>query len=302
MLIPDQRHGPRKCAHALTKQEKQEIVKIATNKEFRDMSPNKIVPIIADRGAYIASERSFYRVLKEHQLLQHRGRTRLPKKRVIPTVTARKPNEVWSWDITYLKGPIKGEFLYLYLIMDLYSRMIIGWRIHHEQTAENASMLIDQCCKDFKVKRSQLILHSDNGGPMKGATMLATLQKLGIIPSFSRPRVSNDNPFSESLFKTLKYHPNYPYKRFKDLHSASQWMIEFADWYNNKHLHSEIKYVTPSDRHYGKDDVILSKRQEVYAMAKKQHPIRFNTGARDWKKIEVVYLNPQNKVEHKQAV
>ena len=175
------------------------------------MPPCEIVPALADEGEYIASESTIYRILRKEKMQNHRGRSQEPGKHGKPTsYVATAPNQVWTWDITYLNGPIKGKFYYLYLILDLYSRDIVGWEVYEEQTAELASILIKRTCLAQRhLSYEPLVLHSDNGTPMKGATMLETLYKLGITPSNSRPRVSNDNPYSESLFKTLKYRPNY---------------------------------------------------------------------------------------------
>ena len=175
--------------------------------------------------------------------------------------------------------------------MDIFSRKIVGYDIHSEESMEHSSKLVERICVNEGVEKGQLVLHADNGGSMKGATMLATLEKLGVAPSFSRPRVSNDNPFSESLFKTLKYCPKYP-DRFQSIEESKQWMLVFTDWYNSKHLHSGIKYVTPSERHQGLDIKILKKRNAVYEKAKSRNPGRWNNrNVRNWDRIEKVNLN-----------
>lgn len=292
-LRKDQRQGPKVWKHKLTQDEKNYMKVIANNSNYRNLSPNQFVPLLADKGVYIASESSFYRVLKEAKMNAHRGKTNPKRSRKPLSLKAIRPNQVWSWDITYLHSPIKGEYFYLYLVMDIYSRAIVGWKIHTEQTADLSSKLIDECCKLQGIKKDQLILHSDNGGPMKGATMLATLQKLGVVPSFNRPSVSSDNPFSESLFKTLKYRPGYPDKAFKSEVEAEGWVNKFVGWYNHEHLHSEIKYTTPMSRHEHKDDKILENRKEVYLKAKENHPGRWMRGIRNWDKIKEVSLNPE---------
>jgi len=175
--------------------------------------------------------------------------------------------------------------------MDVYSRKIVGYAVHDEQSSELASELMDDICAAEGVDRDQLALHSDNGGPMKGATMLATLQRLGVIPSFSRPSVSNDNAFSEALFKTTKYCPQYPSKPFKSKQDAAAWVSEFVRWYNEEHLHSGIRFVTPSSRHRGEDVEILFKRHEVYQKARRQRPERWSAQTRDWSFIGEVLLN-----------
>lgn len=175
--------------------------------------------------------------------------------------------------------------------MDIYSRKITGFRVHDCESMEHASVLVEDICVSKRILKDQLILHSDNGGAMKGATMLATLQRLGVVPSFSRPRVSDDNPYSESLFKTLKYCPEYPSKPFASIEEASKWVEEFVNWYNNEHLHSGIKFVTPASRHAGRDKAILEKRKEIYEQAKIKNPNRWSRGIRNWSKIEEVFLN-----------
>lgn len=177
------------------------------------------------------------------------------------------------------------------MFMDIYSRKIMGFRVHECESMEFSSVLIEEICFRERILVNQLVLHADNGGAMKGATMLATLQKLGVVLSFSRPRVSDDNPYSESLFKTLKYCPKYPSKPFDSIEAASNWVGEFVDWYNNGHLHSGIKFVTPASRHEGRDAEILKKRKEVYTAAKMKHPNRWSREIRNWSKVEKVFLN-----------
>lgn len=292
----DNRRGPLTTpANKLSALERKKVIEIATSEEYRDLSPSKIVPKLADEGRYIASESTFYRLLHEEDMLAHRSDVS-PKKRHRPmALLATRPNQVYSWDITYLKTPVKGLFLYLYLVLDIYSRKIVGWRIHENESSENAAELINDICIKEGVERDQLTLHSDNGSPMKGATMLATLQRLSVIPSFSRPSVSNDNPYSESMFRTIKYCPQYPSNCFESLEKAIEWMITFELWYNYKHLHSGIKFVTPASRHQGLDSEILSKRNTVYEKAKRKKPNRWSGSTRNWLPIVQVELNPEPK-------
>lgn len=195
---------------------------------------------------------------------------------------------------TFLPAAVRGEFYRLYLALDVFSRMIVGWEIHHNESAQHAAALIGKACLRHRVRRDQLVLHSDNGSPMKGATMLATLQKLGVVPSFSRPSVSNDNPYSEALFRTLKYTPAYPGKRFSDIDQARAWVQRFVVWYNTVHRHSGIRFVTPAQRHAGLDRQILADRTAVYEAAKQAHPARWRSRAvRNWTRIDTVWLNPE---------
>jgi putative transposase len=268
------------------------VIQYATSKEFMDKTPWQIVPTLADRGMYIASEATFYRILKEEKMLAHRGKSK-PRTNTPPApLVAFKPNQVWSWDITYLKSSIKGNFYYLYMIMDIYSRKIVGWSIHESESMEYSAELFSETCLLEKILEHQLSLHADNGGPMKGATMLATLHHLKVASSFSRPSVSNDNPYSESLFKTLKYCPGYPSKPFESIAAAQVWVKKFVDWYNGVHLHSGIKFVTPNDRHTGKDKKMLRVRELVYKKAKKKQPNRWSKDIRNWDMINEVELNP----------
>ena len=291
----DRRAGPRTVpSNKLLEKERQLLIETACEPEFRDLSPSQIVARLADRGTYIASESTFYRVLREEKLMKHRGRAKAPTKRARPAVkVASAPCQLWSWDITYLASPVRGQFFYLYVIMDVWSRKIVGWRIHSKESPAYSAALIAEACVAEGVGRDQLILHSDNGGPMKGATMLATLQRLGVVPSFSRPRVSDDNPFSESLFRTLKYRPGYPSKPFVSIEAASEWVAAFVGWYNEEHLHSGIRFVTPSDRHAGRHHEILRQRAIVYEAARSRHPNRWRGPIRNLDPIETVTLNPE---------
>lgn len=176
--------------------------------------------------------------------------------------------------------------------MDIFSRKIVYWDVFENESADNAAAMIKAACLANKITQNQIVLHSDNGGPMKGATMLATLQRLGIAPSFSRPKVSNDNPYSEALFKTMKYCPSFPERGFSSLEDARQWVHKFVDWYNNIHLHSGIKFVTPASKHSGLDQQILAQRKGVYQRAKEKNPNRWSGETRDWGVVEAVHLNP----------
>lgn len=264
----DQRKGPKTFCNQLSEEERKMIVEIGNSKKFRNLTPNKIVPALADEGIYLASERTIYRVLKAQNLLKHRAKQRPARYKRPEPIVVTAPNKLWSWDITLLYSPIRGSYYYLYMIMDVYSRLIVGAEVHDVQNSELSSKLIKRCCEEQGITERSLTLHSDNGGPMKGATMLATLQKLGVVPSFNRAGVSSDNAFSEALFKTMKYVPNYPRKPFTHLGAASEWCMGFVNWYNHEHLHSEIKYVTPFSRHNGRDLLILEKRKAVYEEAK----------------------------------
>lgn len=294
----DMRNGPNKKAkHTLTEEEKDLVFAVVNSKRFKDMSPSQIVPILLDEGKYIASESTIYRLLRAEKMLVHRQKSQPSVHTKPEELCTAKPNEVWSWDITYLRSTISGMFFYLYMIVDIFSRMIIGWEVHEKESADYSSLMISKACKDQGVNRDELVLHSDNGGPMKGATMLATLQKLGVVPSFSRPRVSDDNPFSESLFKTLKYRPEYPSKPFESIQAARNWVNKFVNWYNTEHYHSGINFVTPISKHRGDDLEILLKRKEVLEKAKVKNPVRWSGSVRNCNPVKNVTLNPIKKMK-----
>ena len=223
--------------------------------------------------------------------MTHRGRARPPTPRPVPTHTATGPNQVWSWDITYLPTTVKGVFLYLYLVMDIWSRRIMGWAVHPTESSDHAAVLLARACEVAGVKPGTLVIHSDNGGPMRGATLLATLQKLGVMPSYSRPRVSDDNPFSEALFRTLKYVPWYSGKPFENADGASRWVEGFVRWYNREHLHSGISFVTPDARHQELDAAQLENRRAVYQAARERHPSRWSRHTRRWEREAEVSIN-----------
>jgi len=279
--------------HKLTEAERAELLAVANSEAFGQLPPSQIVPRLADQGRYLASESTFYRVLKAANQLTHRRSERPAQSRSKPrAVCATAPNQVYSWDITYLPAAIRGQFFYLYLFLDIFSRKIVGWQVYAEENSALASEVLRDLCHREGIQPNQVVLHSDNGGPMKGSTMLATLQGLGVMPSFSRPAVSNDNPYSESLFKTLKYRPAYPLKPFADLAAARQWVNGLVDWYNHEHRHSAIRFVTPAQRHAGLDGTLLEQRQAVYEAARTQHPQRWRGPTRNWQRIPVVHLNP----------
>ena len=285
--------------------ERQRLLAIANSVEFGHLPPSQIVPRLADRGQYVASESTFNRILKAEHQLRHRGAERPGQPRSKPrALSSSAPNELFSWDITYLPTSVKGRYFYLYLFMDVFSRKVVGWQVYETESSDLAGEVMRDLCKRENIAPDQVVLHSDNGSPMalghpvKGATMLATLQALGVMPSFSRPAVSNDNPFSESLFRTMKYRPTYPRRPFESLLAARQWVGTFVQWYNHEHRHSAIGFVTPDQRQMGLDSALLNQRVQVYEAAKARHPQRWSgprpaPGAtRNWQHISIVHLNP----------
>jgi putative transposase len=289
----DLRCGPRTPpANRLTEAERRTIVEVSNSVTYRDLSPNQIVPLLADQGRYIASEKTFYRVLAEANQLRHREGTNPPNPRPRPEHVATGPNQLWSWDITYLASVVRGQFHKLYLIMDVWSRKIVGWAVHEEEDGTLAKKLFVRTYTEMGIDPEGIVFHSDNGGPMKAATLKATLEKLKVIQSFSRPRVSDDNPYSESLFRTLKYRPEYPSRPFASIEEARRWVAAFVRWYNTEHLHSGIGFVTPEDRHEGRDVAILAARKAVYEQARRRRPERWSRTTRRWEHTAKVELVP----------
>ena len=254
------------------------------------------MPIIADRGLHIGSERSFYRVLHAHGQAHRCGRARPPQEpRPVPWLEARGPNQVWSWDITYLPTSVCGVWLYLYLVIDVWSRKVVDWDVADREEAQIAADLVSRACLRERISKGRpqpLILHADNGNAMRAATLESRLEELGVLRSFSRPRVSNDNPYSESLFRTVKYRPDYPRRPFASTEQACTWVAAFVSWYNDRHRHSGIRFVTPSQRHSGEAMAISRHRAHVYEQARQRHPRRWSRNTRCWQQPEVVWINP----------
>ena len=279
--------------HRLTQSERERIVQVSNAPQYANLPPSQIVPKLADQGEYLASESSFHRVLKDHDQVHHRGSTAAPRKTRAPTThVAMAPNQVWTWDVTWLPSEVRGRFYYLYLVSDLFSRYGVHWEVHERECGERAAELIEQAIWREKCQASPPILHSDNGGPMTSLTLRAKLLQLNVASSYSRPRVSDDNAFIESLFRTLKHGPIAPPARFKSIEQARQWVARFMAWYNHEHQHSGIRFVTPAQRHRGDDATILAKRDAVYAQARQRHPRRWTGNTRNWCYVDAVALNP----------
>lgn len=280
-------------AHKLSVLERATLLAVANSAEFGHLPPSQIVPRLADQQRYIASESTFYRVLRAENQLAHRRPERVAHKRSKPRAAcATQPNQLFTWDITYLPTTVHGLYFYLYLFLDVFSRKIVAWQIYAEESSTNASEVMRDLCRRERIAHGQLVLHSDNGSSMKGATMLATLQALGVMASLSRPAVSNDNPYSESLFKTLKYRAAYPLNPFVDIAASRAWATTLVQWYNHEHRHSAIRFVTPAQRHAGLDQAILAQRSALYEIARAKNPLRWKRSTRDWQRIDIVHLNP----------
>ena len=291
----DQRHTRSKPpANALSDAEVAHMMEMLNSVEFRNLPPQQIVPRLAERGAYIASESTMYRALRARRLLAHRSPARPATSRAPKRREATGPNQVWSWDITWLRRRDEpGRFYYLYLFIDVWSRYIVGWSIEEVESDALAGALLRRIATRLNIDPTGIVLHSDNGHPMRGASMIATMYALGIVASLSRPRVSNDNPFSESINKTLKYRPGYPSAGFDDLAAAQAWVASFETWYNDEHRHSEIRFVTPSQRFTGAESAVLTQRASVIEAARAAHPERW-TGRklRNCTPIPVVTMHP----------
>ena len=286
----------------LSDDEKAAVMRVLNSAEFKDLPPSQIVPRLADRGRYLASESTMYRLLHETGQMTRRHLERAPRQvSKPPALVATQPNQVYCWDITYLPAPVRGMHFYLYLFVDLFSRKIVGWQVFERESAELAAELLRDICARMRIPEGQLTVHSDNGSPMQGEIMLATMQRLGVTPSRSRPCVSNDNPYAESLFHTLKYRPQMPLKPFQNLWHARRWVNNLVNWYNLEHRHSAIRFVTPAQRHAGIDQQMLQNRSALYAAARQANPNRWSGTTRNWTPIHEVHLNPntsQNKQQH----
>jgi putative transposase len=279
----------------LSHQERRAVLEAANRTGFASLTPHQIVPKLADEGVYLASESTFYRVLKAAGQAARRGRSQSPRKRVLTTHRADGPNQVWCWDITWMPTTVKGRYFYWYMMKDIYSRKLVVSEVHESENSEQAATLLRRGCLKEQTAGRPLVLHSDNGTAMKGATMLASMQQLGVMPSFSRPRVSNDNAYAEALFKTAKYCPLWPERPFDTLDEARAWVHRFVNWYNEEHCHSGLKYVTPGQRHRGQAGSLLAHRIVVYETARASKPERWAGAIRNWDLDDVVYLNPERK-------
>jgi putative transposase len=266
-------------SHALSAAERAVVLSAANEARFADVPPARIVPALADDGIYLASESTFTRVLRAHGQTAHRGRAKAPRPTRPPTThIANAPRQVWCWDMTYLPTKVLGQWFYLYLILDLYSRKIVGWEVHASDDSQYAAHLVRRTAlaEGIAALGTKPVLHGDNGATLKATTVLAMLNWLGVKPSYSRPRVSDDNAYAESLFRTAKYRPEFPVKGFDTLDSARLWAAGFVHWYNVEHHHSGIRYVSPAERHDGGDVAILAARHALYLDARERNPARWS--------------------------
>lgn len=286
-------------SHKLTAIEREEILTVCNEPPYANLPPSQIVPMLADQGRYIASESTFYRVLHEAAQIKHRGRAKERKQVAKPTsYSANAANQIWTWDISYMPTKVIGQFYYLYMIEDIYSRKIVGTDVYEKETGEDAAKLLERTVLNEKCSQEHLVLHSDNGAPMKSQTLRSKMYELNLTSSYSRPRVSNDNPYSEALFRTVKYSPQWPTKGFESLEEARAWVRDFTQWYNHEHQHSRIRFITPTQRHQGEDEEVLNARHQLYLKMQQKNPRRWSKSTRNWKPIGSVLLNP-DRVENK---
>ena len=279
----------------LTAQEETRVLETLNCERFRDMAPPEIHTTLLDEGLYLCSQRTMYRVLERNNQTVQRRQSEV-RKYSRPELLASRPNELWSWDITKLKGPTKWTYYYLYTILDVYSRYVVGWMVAYRESATLAEALIAETCRRQNIERGSLTVHADNGSSMKSAVVAQLLADLGVIKTHSRPHVSNDNPFSESAFKTLKYRPDFP-ERFSTIEEARMFCQDFYRWYNHEHRHSGIAMLTPASLHYQQHVTILKKRAAVLAKAFEEHPQRFVKGMPLVKSVpEHVWINPPLKI------
>jgi putative transposase len=290
---PESKPTPRPTpARALSPTERQQALDILHSKRFVDTSPAEVVATLADEEQYVCSERTMYRILaSEDEVRERRNQLRHPNY-AKPELLATGPNQVWSWDISKLKGPAKWTYFYLYVMMDIFSRYVVGWMVAQRENAELAKMLISESCEKEGIEEEQLTIHADRGSPMKAKTTGQLLADLGVTKSHSRPHVSNDNPFSESHFKTFKYRPGFP-ERFGSQQHALSWSRVFFHWYNQLHRHSGIAMLTPEMVHRGHVAAVLGRRHEVALAACYAHPERFVNGPPQPVEMpQAVWINP----------
>ena len=266
-----------KPPRTLSETERKQVLNILHTERFIDKAPTEAYATLLDEGAYHCSVRTMYRILAEAgEVRERRNQARHPKYQA-PELLATAPNQVWSWDITKLRGPVKWSYYYLYVILDIFSRYVVGWMIANRESSTLAKRLIAETCEKENVQPGQLTIHADRGSSMKSKTVAFLLADLGVTKSHSRPYVSDDNPYSESQFKTLKYRPDFP-ARFGSIQDTRTFCCEFFPWYNQEHHHSGIGLMTPAMVHYGKAEQVSSRRQIVLASAFDAHPERFVRG------------------------
>ena len=283
---------PKKPANALNSEERQAVVDLLHNEHYVDKTPYDLYYDLMDKGEYRCSPRTMYRLLSTLGESKDRRVQRNHRDAIKPELMASQPNEVWSWDITKLLGPKKWVYYHLYVILDIYSRYVVGWLIAEVESKELARKLIQQSALKQGIQPDQLTLHADNGPSMTSHTVAQLLEHIGVLKTHNRPYTSNDNPFSESQFKTMKYGAEFP-KRFQSIQHAEAFCQGFFTWYNQQHYHSNLLWLTPESVHYGKGLAILKQRHEILKQAFLKNPKRFNNKMPKQKNLpKAVYINP----------
>lgn len=276
---------------ALSGSEKEDVMTTLNSDEFMEQAPRTIFATLLERGRYLCSVRTMYRLLKAAGQSRERRDQVIRPSYAKPELLAVRPNEVWSWDITKLKGPVKWSYFYLYVIMDIYSRYVTGWMIARRESSALATKLIEETCQKQGIKKSQLTIHADRGSSMTSKPVAFLLADLGVTKTHSRPHTSNDNPYSEAQFKTLKYRPDFP-DRFGAIQDARGFCGDFFPWYNGEHKHSGISFLTPETVHYGRESEILAKRNKSMQSAFAANPMRFkNTAPKPWQAPQAAWIN-----------
>lgn len=289
---PARLQEPRSSPRALSATEKTTVREVLNSERFADLAPRQVYGTLLDEGEYYCSISTMYRILGEQGEVNERRQQRTHPTCTRPELLATGPNQVWSWDITWLRGPGKWQHFYLYVILDIFSRYVVGWLLAEVEAADLAEQLIGETCRKQGIQRDQLTLHADRGAPMTAQAVAQLLEELGVTKSHSRPHTSDDNPFSEAQFKTLKYRPDYP-ERFESLADAREWVTAFFDWYNNEHRHSSLGLMTPAAMHWGLDRQLTLQRQQVLQTAYAAHPERFVKGLPKPPQVpEAVWINP----------
>jgi putative transposase len=284
---------------ALSADERKTVLRQLNSERFADQSPRQVYSKLLDEGSYLCSVRTMYRILEDHQSTRERRNQLTHPNYKKPELLATGPNEVWSWDITKLKGPEKWTYYYLYVILDIYSRTVVGWMLAHRESSDLAKQLIQTTIEKHEISADQLIIHSDRGPSMTSHSVAHLLGSLGVTKSHSRPHVSNDNPFSESQFKTMKYRPDFP-QRFGSYEDALGFSRRFFDWYNNEHYHSGIGMLTPASLHFGQAKEILSARKQTLEQAWQKTPERFVHGIPKPQRLpKAVWINAPNREAEK---
>lgn len=295
---PSVRSAPQR---ALSQIERIQVREVLNSERFQDQAPREVYAQLLDEEQYLCSWRTMYRILAQHnEVRERRNQLRHPVY-AKPELMATSPNQVWSWDISKLRSSSKGIYYYLYVIIDIFSRYVVGWMIAEVETAELAEQLIAEACAKQGIQQAQLTVHADNGSPMIAKSVAVLLADLGVVKSHSRPHVSNDNPYSEAQFKTLKYHPDYP-ERFGSVADARSWARRFFHWYNHQHHHTSLGLLTPADVHAGRAEAIRQKRQAVLQRAFEAHPERFVQGVpRPDELPQAVWINPPKPITDQPA-